>query len=65
MTRRENRAIRRLIQQGALGQLIWSAVGAAFGTYHEKEAGRQGDDILSNTTRRGTGAGLAAARSMT
>jgi predicted dehydrogenase len=40
--------IRRLIADGAIGELCWAACGAAFGTYHEKEGVRQGDDPLSN-----------------
>lgn len=40
--------IRRLIGEGAIGTLCWAACGAAFGTYHEKEGVRQGDDPLSN-----------------
>ncbi|HEX8236406.1 MAG TPA: Gfo/Idh/MocA family oxidoreductase [Abditibacteriaceae bacterium] len=48
MTRQTNRAIRKAIMDGALGQLVWSAVGAAFGEYHEKESVRTGDDVLSN-----------------
>jgi predicted dehydrogenase len=48
MTRPVNRAIRRMIQEGDLGQLVWSTVGAAFGNYHEKESVRTGDDVLSN-----------------
>jgi len=40
--------IRRLIAEGAIGTLCWAACGAAFGTYHEKEGVRQGDDPLSN-----------------
>src|SRR4028119_1784148 len=48
MTRQTNRTIRRAILDGALGQLVWSAVGAAFGEYHEKESVRMGDDVLSN-----------------
>jgi predicted dehydrogenase len=48
MTRQSNRAIRKAILAGALGQLVWSAVGAAFGEYHEKESVRMGDDVLSN-----------------
>ncbi len=39
---------RELIQEGALGQLTWAVTGAAFGTYHERERVRTGDDPLSN-----------------
>jgi predicted dehydrogenase len=48
MLRPHNQRIRELIQEGALGTLAWAACGAAFGTYHEREGVRQGDDILSN-----------------
>jgi predicted dehydrogenase len=39
---------RQLIEEGALGQLTWAVTGAAFGTYHERERVRGGDDPLSN-----------------
>ena len=48
MLRPLNRAIRRIILDEALGALTWAATGAAFGTYHEKEGVRHGDDVLSN-----------------
>lgn len=48
MLRPSNRAIRRLIQEGAIGRISWAATGAAFGAYHEHETVRQGDDVLSN-----------------
>lgn len=48
MLRPHNRRIRELIQQGAIGTLAWAACGAAFGTYHERESVRHGDDVLSN-----------------
>lgn len=40
--------IKRLAHDGTLGTLTWAACGAAFGTYHEREGVRQGDDPLSN-----------------
>jgi len=40
--------IRRMVLDGALGILTWAVTGAAFGTYHEMESVRQGDDMLSN-----------------
>ncbi len=43
-----NQAIKALIAEGALGALCWAVCGAAFGTYHEDEAVRHGDDVLSN-----------------
>jgi predicted dehydrogenase len=43
-----NWAIRDLLNSGAIGRLAWAAVGASFGTYHEGEKVRQGDDVLSN-----------------
>ena len=48
MLRPVNRRIRRLIQDGALGKLAWATCGAAFGSYHEQEGVRQGDDVLTN-----------------
>src|SRR5437588_5199439 len=48
MLRPHNRRIRDLVREGALGKLAWAAVGAAFGTYHEREDLRLGDDPLSN-----------------
>lgn len=48
MLRPHLRRIRELIQEGALGTLAWAAVGSGFGTYHETEGVRQGDDVLSN-----------------
>ncbi|HEY3283931.1 MAG TPA: Gfo/Idh/MocA family oxidoreductase, partial [Armatimonadota bacterium] len=45
---RHNQRIRELIQEGALGRLAWTAVGAAFGAYHENESVRKGDDPLTN-----------------
>ncbi len=48
MLRPHNQRIKELIQEGALGTLAWAACGAAFGNYHEKEAVRQGEDVLSN-----------------
>ena len=46
--RPHNQQIKKLIDEGALGTVCWAAAGAAFGTYHEKERVRQGDDPLSN-----------------
>lgn len=48
MLRPMNRQIRRMIQDGVLGQLAWASVGGAFGTYHEDEGVRQGADPLTN-----------------
>ncbi len=48
MIRPHNQKIREMIQNGDLGQIIWGAVGAGFGAYHEKEGVRTGDDVLSN-----------------
>lgn len=48
MLRPHNRRIEELIAEGALGTLCWGACGAAFGTYHERESVRQGNDVLSN-----------------
>ncbi len=48
MLRPHLRRIKELLAEGALGQLAWAATGAGFGTYHEKEGVRHGDDVLSN-----------------
>jgi predicted dehydrogenase len=48
MLRPHNQYIRDVIKEGQLGILAWAAAGAAFGTYHEQERVRQGDDVLSN-----------------
>lgn len=48
MLRSQNLRIRKLIQEGTLGKLAWAATGAAFGSYHEREGVRQGNDPLSN-----------------
>ena len=48
MLRPHLRRVREMIREGALGRLAWAATGAAFGTYHEKEGVRQGEDLLSN-----------------
>lgn len=41
-------AIKAQIAGGSLGTLCWAIYGAAFGTYHEDEVVRHGDDVLSN-----------------
>lgn len=43
-----NQRIKALLQEGALGTLIWAACGAAIGSYHVDEAVRHGNDPLSN-----------------
>jgi predicted dehydrogenase len=48
MLRPHLRRMRELVEEGALGRLAWAATGAGFGTYHEKEGVRQGEDVLSN-----------------
>jgi len=48
MIRPHNQRIKGLIDEGALGTLCWALCGATFGTYHEGESVRQGDDVLSN-----------------
>ncbi|MEM7131703.1 MAG: Gfo/Idh/MocA family oxidoreductase [Chloroflexota bacterium] len=41
--------IRKMVMDGALGQLTWAATGAAFGRYHEQESRvRHGNDPLTN-----------------
>ncbi len=39
---------RELIAEGAIGTLSWVSCGAAFGTYHEDESVRGGNDVLTN-----------------
>jgi predicted dehydrogenase len=41
MLRPLNRAIRQLVESGALGKISWAVTGAAFGSYHEHEAVRR------------------------
>lgn len=43
-----NQRIKSLIAEGGLGTVCWAACGASFGTYHEDEDVRHGDDALSN-----------------
>jgi predicted dehydrogenase len=40
--------VRELLQEGAIGKVCWATCGAAFGTYHQDEEFRQGNDVLSN-----------------
>ncbi len=42
MLRPRNRAVRGLVESGALGKVSWAVTGAAFGTYHEDESVRRG-----------------------
>jgi predicted dehydrogenase len=42
-----NRRIRKGILEGAIGQVIWAATGAAPGNYHLNEEFRTGDDVLT------------------
>lgn len=48
MLRPHNQRIKELIAEGALGTLCWALCGATFGTYHEDESVRRGEDVLSN-----------------
>jgi predicted dehydrogenase len=48
MLRPHNQYIKELIRRGDIGTLCWAVCGAAFGTYHEDERERQGNDALSN-----------------
>lgn len=48
MLRPQNRRIRKLYREGAIGRLAWAAIGGAFEKYHEEEGVRQGKDVLSN-----------------
>ena len=47
--RAQHQQVKKLIAEGALGQLCWAVCGAAFGRYHEEEEEfRAGDNPLSN-----------------
>jgi predicted dehydrogenase len=46
MLRPHNRDIRRRIEAGELGTLVWAICGAAFGRYHEEEPERAGADAI-------------------
>src|SRR5262249_46398343 len=46
--RPQHQQVKKLIAEGAIGQLCWAVCGAAFGRYHEEEEFRSGDDALSN-----------------
>jgi predicted dehydrogenase len=48
MLRPHNQYIKDVICRGDIGTLCWAVCGAAFGTYHQDESERQGDDVLSN-----------------
>jgi predicted dehydrogenase len=48
MLRPHNQYIKEVIRRGDIGTLCWAVCGAAFGTYHEDERERQGNDVLSN-----------------
>lgn len=48
MLRPVNHVIRRMVRNEELGRLAWASTGAAFGSYHEHEGVRTGDDVLSN-----------------
>jgi predicted dehydrogenase len=48
MLRPHNQYIKEIICRGEIGTLCWATCGAAFGTYHQDEAERQGSDVLSN-----------------
>ena len=48
MLRPQNRRILKLYREGAIGKLVWAAIGGAFERYHEEEGVRQGKDVLSN-----------------
>jgi predicted dehydrogenase len=45
MLRPQNKRVKELIAEGAIGQLCWAACGAALGSYHENEPDRQGSGI--------------------
>jgi len=48
MLRPRHQAIKTMIEDGVLGRLTWAVTGSAFGTYHEAESVRHGDDPLTN-----------------
>jgi len=48
MLRPSNLRIRKMVQDGTLGKIAWATTGAAFGSYHENESVRKGNDVLSN-----------------
>ncbi|MCL5283455.1 MAG: Gfo/Idh/MocA family oxidoreductase [Armatimonadetes bacterium] len=48
MLRPLNQQLRKMVKNGDFGTLAWAAAGAAFGSYHEREGCRQGQDVLSN-----------------
>jgi predicted dehydrogenase len=48
MLRPHNQYIKEVIHRGDIGTLCWAVCGAAFGTYHEDERERRGNDVLSN-----------------
>jgi predicted dehydrogenase len=48
MLRPHNQYIKQVIDRGDIGTLCWAVCGAAFGTYHEDERERRGNDVLSN-----------------
>ncbi|MFZ4508936.1 MAG: Gfo/Idh/MocA family protein [Fimbriimonas sp.] len=48
MLRANNQRIRELIRAGELGRIAWASTGAAFGSYHEHEGVRGGNDVLTN-----------------
>jgi predicted dehydrogenase len=47
MLRPHNQEVKRLISEGAIGQLCWAAAGSAPGTYHLTERERVGDGALA------------------
>lgn len=48
MLRPHNIAIKKLIQDGAIGKVSWALCGASIGSYHADEPERQGSDPLTN-----------------
>ncbi len=48
MLRPHNQYIKEVIHRDGIGTLCWAVCGAAFGTYHQDESERQGNDVLSN-----------------
>ena len=65
MLRPHQRRIRKMIQDGAIGQLIWAAVGAGFGATTRKKACEPATMCSRTSTPLGIGASRAAGRSTT
>jgi predicted dehydrogenase len=65
MTRQSNRTIRKVILDGTLGQLVWSAVARPLASITKKNRCAWATMFSATSTRRGIGADPVAARSTT